>query len=132
MGTSRTGSKRFWRPLIGAVLAYAVAAQTLLIALGSFAPAARADNAGPAFELCLHDTLGAREAPANKPDGSACTHCIFCFAGSHHPVIGTPPAVFHHVHITVIIAPQAAGQLPAHRLPPHSIASPRAPPRLSV
>ncbi len=36
MGEFGRGSKRFWRPLIGVVVAYTVAAQSLLIALGGF------------------------------------------------------------------------------------------------
>jgi hypothetical protein len=119
---------RFWRALIGAVLAYAVAAQTLLIALGSFAPAARADSAVPAFELCIHDTLGAREAPASKPDGSACTHCIFCFAGSHHAVIGGAPAAFERVCFESVFADLAADKPPLPSARAHAIANPRGPP----
>ena len=34
MSTLRTGIKRFGRPLLGVMVAYAVAAQSLLIALG--------------------------------------------------------------------------------------------------
>ena len=46
-------SKRFCRPLMGIIVAYAVAAQSLLIALGGFTLPAQADDGTPAFELCL-------------------------------------------------------------------------------
>src|SRR4026207_2042220 len=53
-------SRRFWRPFIGTVAAFAVAAQTLLIAFGLTLPA-RADVGVSIFELCPH---GRRAAPA--------------------------------------------------------------------
>ena len=81
----------FWRRLIAVVLVHAVAVQALLIALGGFSLAANADQSAPAFELCSHDANGATQSPAKLPDHSGCTHCIFCFAGAHHAVIGTAP-----------------------------------------
>ena len=56
-----TDSRRLWRPLIGIVVAYAVAAQSLLIAIGGFQLVAPADNT-VAFELCIHDAQGAPAA----------------------------------------------------------------------
>ena len=53
-----------WRPLTGALVAYAVAAQSLLIALGGFAIPAHANADPAAFELCLHDAQGKRGLPA--------------------------------------------------------------------
>ena len=38
------GSKRFWRPLVGVVVAYTVAAQSLLIALGGLTLAAHTNE----------------------------------------------------------------------------------------
>ncbi len=73
-------SQRFLRPLIGIVVAYAVAAQSLLIALGGFSLPGNVGEEAPAFELCLHDAQDAPELPAGNPDHSGCTHCIFCFA----------------------------------------------------
>jgi hypothetical protein len=128
MATLRIGSKRFWRPLIGVVVAYAVAAQSLLIALGGFALPAHANDGTPAFELCLHDTQSTPELPAGNADRSGCTHCIFCFAGSHHAVIGASPAVFHRVHVAVVVVRWMADQSGLPRLRPYSIASPRGPP----
>ena len=116
---------RLWR------LAYAVAAQSLLIALSGFALPAQANEGAPGFELCLHDTQGGiqatSEAPAGNPNHSACTHCIFCFAGSYHAVIEAMPAAFHGVHLEIVEAPWAADERGLHRLPAYSIASPRAP-----
>jgi hypothetical protein len=125
------GSNRFWRPLLGVILAYAVAAQSLLIAVGGFSFPVHAGEGAPAFELCLHDTQqDARdtpELPASNPDHSGCTHCIFCLAGSHHAVIGAAPLVFR-AHVETVDAPRVAGRQRLPRLPAHSIASPRGPP----
>jgi hypothetical protein len=132
MSRLRTGIKRFGRPLIGLIVAYAVAAQSLLIALGGFALPAHAGEGAPAFELCLHDAAAtveaASELPAGNPDQSGCTHCMFCFAGSHHAVIGTSPTVFHRVHIAVVVVRWMAGESGLPHLRPYSIASPRGPP----
>jgi hypothetical protein len=128
MATFRIGPKRFWRPLIGVVVAYAVAAQSLLIALGGFALPAQANGDTPAFELCLHDTQGAPELPARNPDYSGCTHCIFCFAGSHHAAIGGSAAVVHRTHFEIVSARSLADESPRPNAPACSIASPRGPP----
>jgi hypothetical protein len=129
-GKVRSG--RFWRPLVGVVVAYAVAAQSLLIALGGFALPARANDGAPAFALCLHDSQGSVQAapdlPAGDPDHSGCTHCIFCFAGSHHAVIGTSPAVFQRVHVAIVVFRRMADKSGLPQLRPHSIANPRGPP----
>jgi hypothetical protein len=78
-GTFRLGvrPKRFWRLLLGVVVAYAVAAQSLLIALGGFSLPAHAGEGVPAIELCLHDADGAPLSPPGNADHSGCTHCIF-------------------------------------------------------
>ena len=125
-------SNDFCRRLIGILVAYAVAAQSLLIALGGFALPARADDHAPAFELCLHDAAVTVPAPSELPAGdfdpSGCTHCIFCFAGSHHAMIGAAPVVFHRVHVGTDDAPRVADWQRLPRLPAYSIASPRGPP----
>jgi hypothetical protein len=121
-----TNTRRLWRPVIGIVVAYAVAAQSLLIAIGGFQPISPASGA-PAFELCVHDAQGA-PAPADIPSHPGCSHCIFCFAGSQHAVIGSPPAVFERVNVAVIDGVRlVAAQIPP-RLSAHSIANPRGPP----
>ena len=115
-------SKRWWRPLIGVVVAYAVAAQSLLIALGGFALPAQASESAPAIELCLHGGQGAPDLPAGNP-----SHCIFCFAESHHALIGSPP-VFSSCDFEIIATAWVADKRGLPRLPAYSIASPRGPP----
>ena len=124
-------SKRFVRPLIGVIVAYAVAAQSLLIALGGSSVPANVGDDAPRFELCLHDAQDAPEMPAGNPDFSDCTHCIFCFAGAHHAVISTAPAVFHRVNVAMVVVPRLGDTFGLRRLTRYTIASPRGPP-LSV
>jgi hypothetical protein len=120
--------KRLWRPFIGVVVAYAVATQSLLIALGGFALPAQADERAPAFELCLRGGQGVPDLPAGNPGHSGCTHCIFCFAGAHHAVIESPPVLFRRVDTEVIDTPWLPDKRRLPNLPPYSIASPRGPP----
>jgi hypothetical protein len=112
------GSGRFWRPLIGAVVAYAVAVQGLLIAVGGFALPAHANQGAPAFELCLHDDQSSPEFPADVPDYSGCNHCILCFAGSHHALLETSPVLFHRVSAQIISDPWPDDKHRLRRLPP--------------
>ena len=118
----------FWRRLIAVVLAHAVAVQALLIALGGFSLAANADQSSLVFELCSHDTGGATQSPAKLPDHSACTHCIFCFAGAHHAVIGAAPAVFHGVYVATVVVRWLADTSGPMQLTRYAIANPRGPP----
>jgi hypothetical protein len=118
----------FWRALLSVVVAYVVAAQSLLIAVASFSLPADAGQNTQVFELCLHDASGAPEVPASKPDLADCTHCILCFAGSHDAVIGTAPAVFHRVNIAVVVVPWACDTSGLRLLTRYTIASPRGPP----
>jgi hypothetical protein len=122
---------RFWRSLLSVVVAYAVAIQSLLIAFAGLSLPADAGQNAPAFELCLHDASGAPDLPANKPDLSGCTHCIFCFAGAQHAVVGGTPAVFRRVAVAVVIARWLGDTPGLNRLTRYTIASPRGPP-LSV
>jgi hypothetical protein len=94
-------SKTLWRPVLGLLVAYAVAAQSLLIAAGGFALPAHADANAPAFELCLHGAHDVPSAPADHSGHSGCTHCIFCFAGAHHAVIVFPTAAFHRAVVVI-------------------------------
>src|SRR5215472_8006002 len=103
-GLEREGT-RYWRALLSVVVAYAVAVQSLLIAVAGFSLPADAGQNAPAFELCQHDASGAPELPASKPDLSDCMHCIFCFAGAHDAVIGTAPALFHRINVAMVVAP---------------------------
>jgi hypothetical protein len=123
-----SGSTLPWRTLLSVVVAYAVAVQSLFIAVAGFSlPADAAQNA-PAVELCLHDTSGAPQAPAANPDHSGCTHCIFCFAGAHHAVIGAAPAAFNRVYAAVVAVPWLGGTPGSTRPTRYTIASPRGPP----
>jgi hypothetical protein len=120
------------RPLIGVIVAYAVATQSLLLAIGGFALPAQANDGAPAVELCLHDTQldtnDAGQLPAGNADHAPCTHCMFCFAGSHQAVIGWSEAIVHRVDVEIVIASVVADKAAPPRAPPHSIASPRGPP----
>jgi hypothetical protein len=118
----------FWRALLSVVVAYVVAAQSLLIAVAGFSPPPDAGQNASAFELCLHDASGAPELPASKPDLADCMHCIFCFAGSHDAVIGTAPALFHHINVAMLVVPRLGDQSGLRRLTRYAIASPRGPP----
>ena len=110
------------------VVAYVVAAQSLLIAVAGFSPPPDAGQNASAFELCLHDASGAPKLPASKPDLADCTHCIFCFAGSHDAVIGTAPALFHHINVAMLVVPRFSDQSGLTFLTRYKIASPRGPP----
>jgi hypothetical protein len=120
--------RQLWRPLVGIVVAYAVAAQSLLIVLGGFSLPARADTAPPGFELCLHDSQGAPASPADIPGHPDCSHCIFCFAGAHHGIAASPPAVFARLTVEIIDVPWIADQNALPRPYAYSIANPRGPP----
>jgi hypothetical protein len=121
-------SGRLLRPLISVIVAYVVAVQSLLIALGSFSLPANAGDNAPAFELCLHAGQDASELPGGNPDHTGCTHCIFCFAGSHHAAFGAAPAVFHRVYFETVDTPWVAHRRPLPGPAAHAIANPRGPP----
>jgi hypothetical protein len=123
-----TNSSRPWRQLIAASAACAVAAQTLLVALAGLSlAAAKAADTAPAFELCLHDATGVPRPPTDGPDQSGCNHCIFCFAGSHHP-LAAPPALFHRLDFDIAIVRWASEIATATCRPACSIANARGPP----
>lgn len=122
------GSTRFWRSLLGVVVAYAVAIQSMLIGVAGFAMPADAEQNASALELCLHDASGAPTLPAGKPDLSDCTHCIFCSAGDLDAVIGTAPALFQRVNVATVVAPWLGDPSGLKLLTRYTIASPRGPP----
>jgi hypothetical protein len=113
--------------LIGAIAAFAVAAQTLLIAFGLTLPA-RADVGISTFELCQHYAQSVPDTPAGDPAAAACAHCTFCFARLHHVAVEPPAVLFQRVDIEIAAAPWVAVKPPLPRLSAHSIASPRGPP----
>jgi hypothetical protein len=113
--------------LIAVVAAYAVAAQTLLVALAGLSLAAKAADTVPAFELCHHDATGVPRLPTDGPGQSGCNHCIFCFAGSHHP-LAAQPALFHRLDFDIAIVRWASEIATATCRPACSIANARGPP----
>ncbi len=117
---------RLWRPFIAVVVAYAVAAQTLLIALGALTIAARAEQALPTFTLCHHGRLAPGQP--SGPVQPACNHCIFCFAASHHAVLGSQPSLFHRRQAALVGTPRPADKHCLLLISAHSIANPRGPP----
>jgi len=129
-GTTRPGggAARLWRPLLGVLVAYAVAAQSLLIAIGGFAlPAATTDQPG-AFALCVHGGGSAPDSPGDVPGHGGCPHCIFCFAGAHHALLAGPPALSEPIDAAPVGTRWRADKRSRAGLPPYSIASPRGPP----
>jgi hypothetical protein len=89
-GVFRQGvkSKRLLRPLIGVIVAYAVAAQSLLIALGGFSRPANVGDDAPAFEfVCTtpgeHRSCRPGSPAADNPSSMA-AHA-FC---RHTPKVG--------------------------------------------
>ena len=126
-GLGRNGT-RCWRALLSVVVAYVVAAQSLLIAVGGLSLPASAGQNNPSFELCLHDVSDTQELPAGNTDRSGCTDCILCFAGAHHAVIGTAPVAFHRVNVAIVVVPWHGDSSGLGSLARYTIASPRGPP----
>jgi hypothetical protein len=121
-------SKRSRRTLISIVTAYAVAAQSLLIALGGFSFVAVAGEITPPFELCVHTKQDVPEQPTNVPDGAPCAHCIVCFTGSAHALIRSTDILASRIDAEVTIFRRVGDQSPLSGQFAHSIANPRGPP----
>ena len=121
-------ARRYWRPMIGIVVAYAIAAQSLLIAAGGFALPSSADVASPDSALCVHDGQSPAQPPADIPRHSEGMHCILCIPGPHHALTGAPPVLVRHaaIHASTIDWPTDLAPFPG--IPAHSIANPRGPP----
>jgi hypothetical protein len=125
---NRKEERGFWRPLVGIAVAYAIAAQSLFIVLGGFGLIAPADRSVPGFTLCHHDDSDAPAAPAGAPDQPPCNHCIFCFAGSQHVVLASPPPLLRDLVAEVVeVRPPAASHIVILRSA-YTIAIPRGPP----
>jgi hypothetical protein len=119
-------SERSWRPLLGLLVAYAVAIQSLLVAIGGIAPSAPGLTT---FELCSHDGQGGSELPTSYPSHhSGWAHCILCVAGSDHAVTGAPPAVYHRAFVTGVDVLLVSINERLPHLLAHTIANPRGPP----
>ncbi|HML07077.1 MAG TPA: hypothetical protein VK430_02970 [Xanthobacteraceae bacterium] len=121
-------SRPLWRLLVGGGVAYAIAAQSLLIALGAVTLAAHANESPPAIELCAHDAQAPAGPPAHDPGHPGCIHCIFCFAGSHHGLIRPALVVLHRLDVEIAAAPCAAEPTSFPTASACSIANPRGPP----
>lgn len=126
--SSRIRSARLWRPVLGIVVAYAIAAQSLLITLGGFALSPQADQTAPTVVLCHHVDEGTTPAPGGKSGHAGCTLCVFCFASAHVAVIGAQPILLRRVSVETTGTLPAAGGERLPGIPPHSIAEPRGPP----
>lgn len=123
-GTER---QRSWRALIAIVAAYAVAAQSLLLILGGLDLASASKNGQPDLELCQHEGESAPALPAGNQT-TTCIHCIFCFAGSYHAVIGARVVLSRNVDVEIGRGPKAVNSHIWPRVASHSIANPRGPP----
>jgi hypothetical protein len=126
---SKCGIKRrVGRSLLSVFVAYAIAVQSLLITIAGFSTPADAGVDASAFALCLHDSSGAEKLPAGNPDHSGCTHCIFCFAGAHHALVGAAPILFGRVQIAAVTVSWLGDERSVARLFRYLIANPRGPP----
>jgi hypothetical protein len=116
------------RPLLSLVVAYAVAVQSLLVAFGGIVPAAPSDANAPGFVLCLHDDQVDPASPGDTQNHPGCTHCIFCFAGSHQSLAGSPHTFSHRADIEFVALTRISDQRTLPRLYAYLIAHPRGPP----
>jgi len=121
-------STRLWRPLVGIVVAYTVAAQSLLIAFGGFGLPANAGTDIGAFEFCHHGGQTTPDQPVGPSGPAGCSHCIFCFAISQNAFIGPSPAIVHRFTESFVSIAWVADRTALPRLSAYSIASPRGPP----
>jgi len=123
----RRGTGGFWRRLAAIMAAYAVAMQSLLIAVGGSAVPSSADQASLGSALCLHQGGSGSHLPADVPNHPEWTCCILCVSDPHHSLIGTP-FVIHRTSAHASSAYWSTEVGPTGRLPAHSIASARGPP----
>jgi hypothetical protein len=80
--TTRIGTRRLWRQLIGCAVAYVLVLQGVLLAASGAQVATTVlsgDQQG--VELCLHDAPAAPGSPDRHGDGTS--HCPFCLAAAH-------------------------------------------------
>jgi hypothetical protein len=101
MAISGHKSKRFWRGVIGIIVSYAVALQTLFIGFAGSAQAA--DKGLSAFELChgLNGVQNTSDSPSGQLGHVVGNHCIFCYAGSNLAVDTSPPRLCHLLNVQV-------------------------------
>jgi hypothetical protein len=119
---------KLWRPLLGVLVAYAIAVQGLVIALNGFALPAQVKTGPSAFELCVHDGHDGSELPANPDHQGSCTNCILCSAGSHLAAIGPPSALCYRAFFKGVEVPSVKVNERLPRSLAYLTASPRGPP----
>lgn len=90
-------ARRLWRPAVGVAAAYAIAMQSLLIAMSAVSlPVQAADRAASAYVICEHAAQTALQTDSQEqpslptPTPVNFQHCIFCFAGTHVAVLASP------------------------------------------
>jgi hypothetical protein len=95
--------ERLRRRVIGIVVSYAVAIQTLFVGFAGLPLPASADETSPAFELC-HGLNGVQDK-SGSPGGAlghvGGSHCIFCYAGSHLALGAPPSRLYHRVDVQI-------------------------------
>jgi hypothetical protein len=124
----RVRSVRLWRRVIGVVLSYAVAIQSLFIGFAGSPQPANAYERLPAFALCVHGPQSAPDSSTGAPGHVSGSHCIFCYAGLHLSLAPSPPSLFHRIATEIgNIGRPVVGQR-LFRRHEFSIAQPRGPP----
>jgi hypothetical protein len=118
-------SGRFRRSMVGLMVSYVFAIQSVFAGLSGLVPASNADPSWRVFELCLHGAQGAPVSPIRLPGDICGDHCILCV--SQH-LLSPPPSKFERLDVEV-----GSVNLPMDNRCPFSIngyliASPRGPP----
>jgi hypothetical protein len=122
----------FWRRLTGIVVICTLILQSLFFGFVAAPTTALAslDDGFPAFELCQHGPQGAPVSPADLPGHHGTTHCVFCFAGTHHYLAPgpLPLSLSRQVDLKAENAWWPVDNRHASILSKYSIARPRGPP----
>jgi hypothetical protein len=131
MAKNGNKSERLRRGVIGIVVSYAVAIQSLLVGFAGILQPASADESFSAFELC-HGLNGAQSAPGapnGVPGHVGGNHCIFCYAGSHLAAgAPPPPRLYHRLDVEIRTVDWTSNTLRLSFSHNYSIAQPRGPP----
>jgi hypothetical protein len=130
MAKSGNKSARLRRSVIGVVVSYAIAIQSIIAGFPGIALAAGADESLPAFELChgLNGDQSGPGAPAGLLGRIGGDHCMFCDAGSHI-ALGAPRLdIYHRVDVDFRTVDWALDRRNLSISYKYSIAQPRGPP----
>jgi hypothetical protein len=119
-------SERIWRSVIGIVVSYAIAFQSL-VGGGSLALSI-SDEGLSGFELCINGGAEAAALPPDAPRQHGDNHCAFCLVGAYQPLVVPPDSPHQRAEIKSVIVcwPTASWLLPQARR--YLIARPRGPP----